>query len=217
VNDLRFSHTQEPTHDYGLPWEVERSHGIVTTDPTTPGALHLGAGYWYDVDASRARAEHQKWKLPPGMEGRDPVALDVLYLRGWCREEWHYTTVTLTLLNIDGDPTPEHVTERGVASSLPLGPVLDALRSQLNKRVGKVLTIARGAVTHQIRPKVERPWNPEVYSPLRATLIERGMKTTKAHNVALKYARRKGTPKQLLTTFHREYPVGRVDPLTRTE
>jgi hypothetical protein len=28
----------------------------------------------------------------------------------------------------------------------------------------------------------------------------------KAHNVALKYARRNGTPEHLLSTFHRDYP-----------
>lgn len=206
MTDLNFSHTQEAHHDYGLPWEVERSHGIVTTDPTTPGALHLGTGHWYDVAASRARAEHEKWTLPPGVTG-DPVHLDFLYLRGWCREDWHYTTVIVTLLNLDGDPTPERASEHSVPSNLPLEPVLQALRKQISKRIGKVLTIARGAVTHQIRPKAERPWNPEVFSPLRATLIERGMKADKAHGIALKYARRKGTPTKLLATFHMEYPL----------
>lgn len=114
-------------------------------------------------------------------------------------------TVVVTLLDLDGEPTPFEVDRTGVAP-VEVPSVARYLAERLAADYPRTTQVSRGAVTWQIRTKPERPWHPEVYRKIRTELLDRGLKVNKAHALASKYAKRKGTAPKLMATFHRDYP-----------
>lgn len=211
---LNFMLQIEQDYDAGLPWENDDGHGIVTTDPSTPGALHLGAGWYYDQHASLAKAEQDEWGLPPELAaGLAPhevtykaMLLDFQRLKDWAEEAWWYVGVIVTLLDLDGGKTREHESLWCIESDSEayLEQVGIELADMISQRVGKSKQVTHGAVSQQIRAKAERPWNRDVYRHIRRVLIERG--DPKANATAMRFAKRKGAPGKLIAAFEREYP-----------
>lgn len=113
--------------------------------------------------------------------------------------------VEVTLLNLDGDATyvvheATGVTKADVDTAATL--LAEAIALELQDKIW----ITRGAVKHQIRPTPDRPWHPEVYRTIRNDQIARGKKAHRAGAIAMKYAKRKGIPSQLLATYRRDHP-----------
>lgn len=116
--------------DMGEPWKEHDGHGIVsewTTRSKAPGERVLckdrDSRRYYDVQATMEKAEKEGWGIenPEGKtKGQilaEAVDRDFKYLKGWCNDEWHWTTVRVRLLDVDGNPTNEWETCGGIESS----------------------------------------------------------------------------------------------------
>lgn len=134
---LTFSVSVEHDSDFGPPWRECDGHGPVrevrgescyTRRPITHAGEKLltwdrGFGWAYDVAEAQRIALRDGWG-PGDAEraamaaqlGRDPtrrevaaaaVERDFEYLRRWCADEWHYVTVCVELLDVNGDGTGE--------------------------------------------------------------------------------------------------------------
>lgn len=113
--------------------------------------------------------------------------------------------VTVALLNIDGDQTPVIREQTGVDIA-DVDAAAAVLVAAIAEEVGGVTWITRGAVKHQVRATSRRPWSPVVYGNIRRELIARGKPANKAGAIAMKFAKRKGTPHQLMSTFRKDFP-----------
>ena len=113
---LTFRVTIEHDTDHGAPWENEDGHGPVTDwehRDKRPGELVLDsdgrAKRFYDFAEACRIAQRDGWDAPPYKTGtaRQRAAraarADFDYLRAWCRDDWHYVGVIVTLLDEDGD------------------------------------------------------------------------------------------------------------------
>jgi hypothetical protein len=129
LNGLRFSVELVHDADMGPPWKEHDGHGVVsewTARAKRPGERVLsrsdsGRLWLYDVQASMERARAEGWgicgerraewearigrALTPGMIAAAAVDEDFKRLRAWCREEWTWCGVIVTLLDVDGKPT----------------------------------------------------------------------------------------------------------------
>jgi hypothetical protein len=120
-------------YDYcmGAPWEEHYGHGPVrevrSLDEKRPGeiVMHDNRGnYWlYDVQAATATAR-KEWGLNDEAHallaaqlGREPthgeiaaraVEHDIAHLRGFLRDDWHWTFVTVSVLDDEGEESSEH-------------------------------------------------------------------------------------------------------------
>lgn len=194
-----------PTPEHGLPWELHpERYGVVTT---TPKDYYLGSGFYYDTAASTARAEAENWLPPPPLNApidvlrARAIANDRRRLQAWAEGAWYYVTLEAEVLNLDGDPTGLVYRQEGLESDqLPdPGPWLEKVSR------GLAYQITRGAVIHRIRRRPERPFNKGVYKAVRAALLAENVPGNKATATALRYARRKGKPRELLERFYRDH------------
>ncbi len=108
--------------DVGAPWENFDGHGIVskwTTRDKKPGEKVLiedrQSKRYYDVRESMACAIRDQWgcACPEGTHttrrqtAACAVAADFAFLRGWCRDEWHYAGVRVTWIKDNSDDPDE--------------------------------------------------------------------------------------------------------------
>lgn len=159
VSGFDFRVNIETDNDHGAPWEECDGHGPVTDwerRDKKPGELILntdrGAKRFYDFSAAVKQARAEGWNAPPyEVEGETPgqraakaARADYEYLRRWCRNDWAYQVVTVTLLDDEAeecgffdvlggveDSSPEYLAEtvKDMADN-----VLANLREQLQKR-----------------------------------------------------------------------------------
>lgn len=129
--DFTFRVKTAPDHDAAPPWVDDDGHGPVTRwvmRGPMGGERLLSVGAdgncfrYYDWDEALVIAERDGWDAKPYNEGQQSkreqaekaVKADFEYLQRWCREEWHYVSVTVTLLDPDGRPTIISQTYHGV-------------------------------------------------------------------------------------------------------
>lgn len=119
----------EPDHDTAEPWKEHDGHGPVSgweSRDKKPGEWILCAQHgfrrrrrFYDVQGAMVRARQDGWGLNPNeLElltrklGRTPTAGEVFasavesdydYLRGWCRDEWQWMRVSVSLIGPDDE------------------------------------------------------------------------------------------------------------------
>lgn len=105
-------------HDAGAPWDDD-GHGPVsdwTTRDKSPGELVLntsnGSSRYYDFAEACRMAQREGWgsrDAEADMTPRQIAALaareDYENLRAWCRDEWAYIGVVVTLLDVEGNDT----------------------------------------------------------------------------------------------------------------
>lgn len=106
--------------DNGAPWENSDGQGVVsgwTTRPKRAGELELnrqGASRrYFDFSATCKKAREEQWDAPPyntgGETKRQQAAkaarANYEYIRAWCKDEWRYVGVVVTLLDDNGDAT----------------------------------------------------------------------------------------------------------------
>ena len=129
----------EYDHDAGCPWEREDGHGSVrhakanyTGHPDKrPGELvldgeFLRGGYVYDFADACEQARRDNWGsygwqgAGEGMTRRQFAAEqarnDYERLRAWCKDEWYYVGVIVTLLDIEGNATDAQQSLWGIES-----------------------------------------------------------------------------------------------------
>lgn len=139
LKGLTFSVNIEPDCDADAPWVREDSHGIVsdwTRRDKTPGERVLcddrGSFRYYNFAETIKLAARDGWGLPDDARadlarklGREPTAREVTAeavehdfkrLRGWCRDDWGYAGVVVTLLDVDGNATDESDAVYGIES-----------------------------------------------------------------------------------------------------
>lgn len=102
----------EPDDDSTPPWERADGHGPVsewTNRKKEPGERVLIKDYrsdsarYYDVAAATRIAKTDGWDAPPygtgtnGQKAARAVEADFQFLRGWCRDDWHYVGVVLSV------------------------------------------------------------------------------------------------------------------------
>lgn len=109
----------EEDYDADAPWENSEGHGIVTDweyRDKRPGELILNtnrrAKRFYDFAESVKIAKRDGWNSEPyddnetkGERAAKAVRADYEYLRAWCKDEWRYVGVVVTLLDDEGDET----------------------------------------------------------------------------------------------------------------
>lgn len=218
---LSFAVRTEPDADYGPPWSQEDGWGVVTR---TPSADHVGDGWFYHRDETMAKAAAEGWGLSPAVEAAlarqlqraptpgevlaEAVRIDRAAVAGYLRGDWHYVMVVVELLNLDGNPTGVVEARGGIDSTSEeyIARVAAELADEIVAQYPTTTQVTRGAVTHQIREKPHRVWHGECYRRIRDTLDGRGMDARKAHSVAARYAKRKGTDDQIMTAFYQENP-----------
>lgn len=178
-------HTYTVETEYDLyndpPWEQCDGYGVVSdfeSRPKHPGERilansHRGCNRYYDVQATMRIARRDGWGLSADELAeltqclrRAPtrrqitaraVDLDFEHLRGWCNDEWHYITVTVTDLDtgkyestggiedIDDDEVWSVAKELADALDTDLHPDDHAARRLLAARTNRhdILTITR--------------------------------------------------------------------------
>lgn len=136
VKGLRFSVEVIPDEDMGPPWKEHDGHGVVVRARHKPAAAHLrplGNGdLLYDMTATFERAEEEGWGVSVAelaeKLGRTPTAREVTLeaierdfarLDAWCKGEWEWVGVRVTLLDLDGEPTNLSDALWGIESDSP--------------------------------------------------------------------------------------------------
>jgi hypothetical protein len=120
VEGYELTATLHEDNDSGAPWEKEDGHGPVsewTSRAKEPGERVLcedsGGFRYYDVQEATRLAKRDGWDTPPYKQGTPgeraarAVEADFRALRGWCRDEWGYCSVVLTISE-DGDEIDDH-------------------------------------------------------------------------------------------------------------
>ena len=112
----------------GAPWEDGDSYGIVsewTARDKRSGELilHEDGGrhrsrLYYDYKATMQRAKQDGWghsqptdpdkPETAGQIAHKAVMEDFKFLQGWCKQDWFYCYLTVTLLNTDGTPNTDY-------------------------------------------------------------------------------------------------------------
>lgn len=100
------------------PWDRSEGHGPVsewTTRDKAPGERLLSADHgskrYYDYAEAVRIAKRDGWDAEPyktGTKGEQAVRAveaDFEFLRGWCRDEWSYIGVSVTMLGAEDEPT----------------------------------------------------------------------------------------------------------------
>lgn len=130
VEGLTFGVEVRRDDTIGAPWEEHDCHGPVSEwrhgREKSAGERVLcqdrGSYRFYDVRGALARAKREGWGLAPNALaalakslGRSPtigevraraVESDFQHLRAWCEDRWYWVGVIVTLLDMDGNPTP---------------------------------------------------------------------------------------------------------------
>ena len=136
VKGLRFRVEVIPDEDMGPPWKEHDGHGVVVRARRATPAAHLrplGNGdFLYDLTASYERAEEEGWGCDVAALterlGRAPTPREILveaverdfaHLDAWCKGEWEWVGVRVTLLDLDGEPTNLSSSLRGIESDSP--------------------------------------------------------------------------------------------------
>lgn len=176
VNGLTFSVSLEPDYSHGAPWEECDLHGPVsdwTSRNKLPGERVLISDgnfhRYYDAAEATRIAKRDHWGISPTASealvvrlGREPTAGEIAaaaveanfqYLRSWCDGEWHYTMVTVTLLDMDGDETWMFESVGGVESNCHdyIYELAHDMAKTLADDVGGATHIEHGAKRVQIR------------------------------------------------------------------
>jgi hypothetical protein len=122
----RFRVKFERDDDTDAPWENSDGHGIVsdwTTRQKAPGERVLsedhGSFRYYDFAGTLQLALRDQWGVAGGRlpgESRRQYAVraveqDYEYLRAWCRDEWEYLGVIVSLHADDADDEDETMVE----------------------------------------------------------------------------------------------------------
>lgn len=117
--------------DADAPWERQDGHGVIsewTRRDKQPGEVSIiedrGSHRYYDVQATMRIARRDGWGLgadetaalarklqrtpTKGEIAAESVRMDMERMRGWCRDDWYYVGVVVTLLSPDGDPLESH-------------------------------------------------------------------------------------------------------------
>lgn len=95
----------------GFPWENSDGHGSVsdwrTMDSKRPGELVLDQSHrlarFYDFAEAVKIAKRDGWGAPgdagmkPAQKAAHAARCDFEFLRGWCREDWRYVGVAVTV------------------------------------------------------------------------------------------------------------------------
>ena len=147
----------EYDHDAGAPWEREEGHGPVRHvranhtghHDKRPGELVLNGeflrgGHVYVFDDACRNALADDWGsygwqgAGEGMTRRQFAAeqarADYERLRAWCKDEWYYLGVIVTLLDIEGNATDAQASLWGIESDSE-----DYLKETAQELAGNVL------------------------------------------------------------------------------
>lgn len=111
--DLKFKVELLDDVDMGAPWENSDGHGTVsewTTRPKRGGELLLNqdrnSKRYYDFAGACRTALCDGWNMATTKEqAAEAARADYEFLRAWCKDEWRYVGVVVTLLDDDGKPT----------------------------------------------------------------------------------------------------------------
>jgi hypothetical protein len=106
--------------DHPAPWKDDDGRGIVsewTTRKKEPGERILhddhGSYRYFDFAGTVEKAKRESWGVKGGrLDGETAgqyavraVEAEYEYLRAWCRDDWHYAGVVVTLLDDENEPT----------------------------------------------------------------------------------------------------------------
>lgn len=231
INGLKFRTSAEFDPDHGVPWEESDGWGVIDR---TPSADHIGDGWFYHQPESLARAIDEEWGVPEPVRQRlhrqlqrEPTRSEILHeavridraaAAAYIAGEWHYVTVTVELLNLDGDGTGLTAALGGVESNAPdyIASVAVELAEELAARFPTQQLYTKGAVSHRIRPGSAKPhrqrnkpvrhWNDDVYLRIKVQLQKHGRKTKEAHTIACTYAKLPLSEAEAFAKFRTEYP-----------
>lgn len=144
-NGLQFSVETHYDDGMGAPWKEHDGHGPVSEwrsnsysiyPEKRPGERVLCSDRhsyrFYDWQEAMRIAKRDGWGLSDEHRaklanrlGREPTQGDITaeavqrdfdYLRRWCNDQWHWCYVQVTLLDAEGDETPEFETLGGLDS-----------------------------------------------------------------------------------------------------
>jgi hypothetical protein len=113
IDGLTFVVDMVPDIDAGAPWDNQECLGDVShweRRDKAPGERvlsgsrsdHGGQRRFYDFAGAVRRARSE------GMTGKDAAEAadrEYHYLRAWCRDDWYYMGVIVTLLDVEGNKT----------------------------------------------------------------------------------------------------------------
>lgn len=114
------------------PWEMCDGHGPVsdwTSRDKRPGEVVLnrdhGSFRYYDWEEAIKIAKRDGWDAPPygtgskGQKAERAVKADFEYLQSWCRDEWHYVGIVLSVSKGDDTLDSHAASLWGIACNLP--------------------------------------------------------------------------------------------------
>lgn len=109
LHRLTFKVEHHPDFDADAPWDQCELLGSVDDGNRSkrPGEIvinHDRSGWrrFYDFAGAVAKARAEGL---PGERAAEAARRECDWLRGWCRDEWNYIGVTVTLLDAEGNPT----------------------------------------------------------------------------------------------------------------
>lgn len=115
--------------DTDAPWGREDGHGPVsewTTRDKRPGEMILssdrGMKRFYDFAGAVKTARVEGWNTTPykwpskGAQAHAAALADFKYLQRYCRQDWHYCGIVVTLLDADGEPDSVDASLWGIES-----------------------------------------------------------------------------------------------------
>lgn len=113
--------------DMGEPWKVHDGHGVIsdwTTRDKRPGERVLISDRsnkrYYDIAETQKIALRDGWDTEPYGTGTKreraarAVEADFERMQAWCKDEWSWVWLKVTLLDSDDEPTDEYETLGGI-------------------------------------------------------------------------------------------------------
>lgn len=160
LNGMKFRVEYHHDPDMREPWKEHDGHGIVsewTSRDKTAGervmAQDGGLKRYYDFAESVKIARRDGWGdgSPDGERSKGEIAAsatekDFEFLKAWSNDEWHWSGVVVTLLDVEGHDTKERGSLWGIESSATeyLAATAKELAEEIAERVpadGKLITV----------------------------------------------------------------------------
>lgn len=148
------AHVVQDTN-HGAPWDEEDGHGPVsewTSRAKRPGerVLHEdhGSKRYYDVQEATAIAMRDGWDAEPyggtkGQKAARAVEADFQNLRAWCRDEWSYVGIVLSVSKAGVELDGHAASLWGIAANCGDNGYLQDVANEL---LSEALSVGRKAV-----------------------------------------------------------------------